>query len=211
EKSDLHPQENNLIKHLKTGFTGEKPYKCSDCDRGFLSSTDLFRHIRIHTGEKPYKCSQCNHAFAQKYNLTMHLKKVHSETLLMQKEIHCDNQTSSSNEKILLDTNVDVDHSLCHVSTSDFQFPTEVNSSEKSTSNSQENIHIKFPKTGFRNKRHQCSHCDRGFLSSNDLIRHIRIHTGEKPYKCSQCGHAFAQKYNLTTHQKKVHGDHQNS
>ena len=49
---------------------------------------------------------------------------------------------------------------------------------------------------------HQCTYCTKEFKKPSDLVRHIRIHTHEKPYKCRQCFRAFAVKSTLTAHIK---------
>ncbi|XP_046404706.1 LOW QUALITY PROTEIN: zinc finger protein 236-like [Ischnura elegans] len=47
---------------------------------------------------------------------------------------------------------------------------------------------------------HQCTYCPKEFRKPSDLVRHIRIHTHEKPYKCYMCFRAFAVKSTLTVH-----------
>lgn len=49
-------------------------------------------------------------------------------------------------------------------------------------------------------KPYKCKYCERAFAQSNDLIKHLRSHIGENVYECELCPKAFRLAAELREH-----------
>jgi len=55
------------------------PYHCPYCEKLFKTSSDLKRHVHIHTGAKLYSCSHCSEHFTHIIQLKRHMLESHSK------------------------------------------------------------------------------------------------------------------------------------
>ena len=51
----------------------EKPFKCTECGKGFCQNRTLMVHKNQHLPNSPYNCSTCGRSFNQRSNLKTHL------------------------------------------------------------------------------------------------------------------------------------------
>ena len=56
-------------------------------------------------------------------------------------------------------------------------------------------------------RERRCHVCDKTFTKPSQLVRHMRVHTGERPYACLMCKKSFNQKNALQIHMKKHTGE----
>ncbi|XP_064463845.1 zinc finger protein 585A-like [Ornithodoros turicata] len=63
------------------------------------------------------------------------------------------------------------------------------------------------PRTYHGTGSYQCSFCSYSSEYTQNVKKHERIHTGERPYVCGTCSKTFAEKSSLNRHSKTVHRD----
>ena len=156
-----------------------------------MNST-LIIHQRSHTVEKPYKCDECGEAFSQHSGLNKHkLGGKHRNSPKLRKYT-CDECGKTFTQLTGLRN-----HKRIHTGDKTYQ----CSECGKAFTRGEHLIEHQ----GIHNKKpYQCKEC--AFSQKTGLSHHIKIHTGEKPFECSECGRDFSCKSNLKKY-KIVHSE----
>lgn len=57
-----------------TLLRSDRQITCPKCDKQFLKTDHLKKHLNSHDGKRDFICEKCNKGFLTKYHLTRHLK-----------------------------------------------------------------------------------------------------------------------------------------
>uniref|UniRef100_A0A8C5WGD3 C2H2-type domain-containing protein n=1 Tax=Leptobrachium leishanense TaxID=445787 RepID=A0A8C5WGD3_9ANUR len=159
-------------------------FPCLECQKCFVSMSDLTKHQRFHRQEKP-TCSQCGVCF------TSHVQEV--EHMVLHKRnrpFSCSECEKSYTKKSHLDR-----HAKIHTG----EKPYSCYDCGRYFAYSEHYVAHQRIHTG--DKPYACTECGKGFSLRGNLIRHKRLHTGEKQFACSECGKSFSREESLIRHQ----------
>uniref|UniRef100_A0A8C5VM68 E4F transcription factor 1 n=1 Tax=Microcebus murinus TaxID=30608 RepID=A0A8C5VM68_MICMU len=211
----------SILKAHMVTHSSRKDHECKLCGASFRTKGSLIRHHRRHTDERPYKCAKCGKSFRESGALTRHLKSLTPCTekirFSMSKDVVVGQEdvpagsgasavgtvTSSSVTDepmetspvihLVTDAKGTVIHEV-HVQMQELPLGMKALAPEPP-------VPEELPcagEGGRENLLHQF--CSRGFREKGSLVRHVRHHTGEKPFKCYKCGRGFAEHGTLNRH-----------
>ncbi|ROT79426.1 putative ras-responsive element-binding protein 1-like isoform X4 [Penaeus vannamei] len=188
---------------------------------------------RRYRTERPWRCDLCDKGFTLRSNMERHMKQQHpdvwqhrprgvntprseSDTPTSVSDTpHTISETESSGEKSREDSSADLASVHTLLSTASSQsFPffgsegeEEVPGEDDSTSSNTMSEEAKRSAYSSAPQKQKCPFCQRKFPWSSSLVRHIRTHTGQKPYLCPVCHFPFTTKSNCDRHLLRKHPD----
>lgn len=196
---------------------GDTPFQCWLCSAKFKISSDLKRHMIVHSGEKPFKCEYCDVRCTMKANLKSHIRIKHTFKCL-----HCAFQGRDRADLL--------EHSRLHQADHSEKCPEcSYSCSSAAALRVHSRVHCK-------DRPFKCDFCSFDTKRPSSLAKHIdKVHRDEaktenrapqgregphagsahhvakivtqRAFRCETCGASFVRDDSLRCH-KKQHSDH---
>jgi len=155
------------------------------CGKHFETEKYLRNHINLnHEGQTAAMCSQCGKVLPSIKKLNRHEKFIHGGYLCSC--TYCPLTFKKSNQ---LRRHLYRKHSNEY--TKDSPFVCLVCFHIFPTAEALNDVHMA------THAHLRCTLCPKIFEQKSQLVRHLRVHTGERPFNCSFCDKTFANEANL--------------
>ena len=208
----------SLKKHMRL-HSGDRPYQCELCGKKFFRRSHLDAHKNVH--KRRIQCTVCKKILPTISELIKH-RQAHNKKGMLQ----CPDCPLQFKYPAFLLRHLAAHKRLQqahkHPPQAPQQAPQQMQDPPKAKGRlKQEEVEV-FPCSlchgVFESNRelskhclthiqkqsvNECPLCKRKFCNRAALVRHVRLHTGEKPYRCQNCGNRFTRNEGLKAHQEK--------
>lgn len=164
-----------------------KRHVCTTCEKRFSSPGKLSQHVLSHTGELPFSCELCDKRFNSKFKLVRH-SLIHSEA----RAFACNVCGKTFNRKDHLTNHVRVHNPvkklyMCERPDCRKSYTSLLSYRKHAALHSAEEGNL------------QCKICDETFSKRQDIVYHLKVHTGsrtvknetDKKFTCDYCERKF--------------------
>ncbi|XP_063361937.1 zinc finger protein 510-like isoform X3 [Cydia amplana] len=167
-------------------------FPCVECERRFVSQTELDAHVISHTNNYEYahECPVCHKKFSRKPFVARHIRQVHEKERKHQCELCPKAFFTNSALQEHLGTHSKMRLYKCN--------ECGLALKTKDTLRSHLLIHRSY-------KEYPCQLCSKRFQKINNLRVHMVTHTKEKRFECRYCGVRFGRSHHRSRHEFTAH------
>ena len=196
----------------------QRSFSCNICDYKATIKDTLRKHIiSQHTRDFPFKCDSCSLGFFSVKRLEIHRQLRHEGVNLICefcskifKDLSYFNKHVKKHEPVheayecpecsrIFDYKSQVKSHIKKVHTKPVSKKTLICDECGKCLSSPDGM-VKHKRIHSGEKSHICDQCGKAFGEKMALVTHLRVHTKEKPFKCSYCEKSFTQKSSLNIH-----------